>query len=152
MANEIQIFYPDGNNLYALIRRASDGYIWNTATNQFEAVGSWNDSRVDECDIPLTGYEGELYMADFPVVSAGRYLVSIYLKAGDNPAIDDTLIGEGQILWTGTGELTADKVLSNKAVQNKTTGAIQYFDDDGQTVILTHTVTDSESTITRQPE
>lgn len=43
------------------------------------------------------------------------------------------------------------KVLINKAVQNKSTGEIRYYDDDGATVILTHTPTDEESTITRTP-
>jgi len=46
---------------------------------------------------------------------------------------------------------TATKVLTNKAVQDKNTGAIQYFDDDGQTVILTHTPSDTDTEITRQP-
>jgi len=45
----------------------------------------------------------------------------------------------------------AAKTLINKAVQNKTTGAIEYYDDDGETVILTHTPTDAEQTITRTP-
>ena len=45
----------------------------------------------------------------------------------------------------------AAKSLVNKAVQNKATGAINYYDDDGQTVILTHTPTDGESAITRTP-
>ena len=45
----------------------------------------------------------------------------------------------------------AAKVLVNKAVQNKNTGAIEYYDDDGQTIILTHTPTDEQSTITRTP-
>ncbi len=45
----------------------------------------------------------------------------------------------------------AAKMLINKAVQNKATGAINYYDDDGQTVILTHTPTDGESEITRTP-
>lgn len=45
----------------------------------------------------------------------------------------------------------AAKLLVNKAVQNKSTGAINYYDDDGQTVILTHTPTDGESEITRTP-
>lgn len=45
----------------------------------------------------------------------------------------------------------ATKVLVNKAVQTKHTGIIEYYDDDGQTVILTHTPTDEESTITRTP-
>lgn len=45
----------------------------------------------------------------------------------------------------------AAKMLINKAVQNKATGTINYYDDDGQTVILTHTPTDGESEITRTP-
>ena len=45
----------------------------------------------------------------------------------------------------------AAKILINKAVQNKSTGEIQYYDDDGTTVILTHIPTDEESTITRIP-
>lgn len=45
----------------------------------------------------------------------------------------------------------AAKLLVNKAVQSKATGAIDYYDDDGETVILTHTPSDAESTITRIP-
>ncbi|RKY24108.1 MAG: hypothetical protein DRP62_04475 [Planctomycetota bacterium] len=45
----------------------------------------------------------------------------------------------------------AAKMLVNKAVQNKSTGVINYYDDDGETSILTHTPTDGESTITRTP-
>lgn len=45
----------------------------------------------------------------------------------------------------------ATKLLTNKAVQNKNTGAIDYYDDDGQTILFTHTPIDDESTITRTP-
>ena len=45
----------------------------------------------------------------------------------------------------------AAKLLVNKAVQNKSTGAVDYYDDDGETVILTHTPTDTELTIARTP-
>jgi hypothetical protein len=45
----------------------------------------------------------------------------------------------------------AVKVLVNKAVQTKSTGVVDYYDDDGQTVILTHTPDDTESSITRAP-
>jgi len=45
----------------------------------------------------------------------------------------------------------AAKLLVNKAVQNKATGVIDYYDDDGQTVILSHTPADGESAITRTP-
>jgi hypothetical protein len=45
----------------------------------------------------------------------------------------------------------AAKVLTSKAVQNKLTGAINYYDDDGQTIILTHTAEENESALTRTP-
>ena len=47
--------------------------------------------------------------------------------------------------------IQAAKSIVNKAVQNKITGAIDYYDDDGQTIILTQTPTEAESTITRTP-
>jgi hypothetical protein len=43
----------------------------------------------------------------------------------------------------------AAKVLVNKAVQDKITGAISYYDDDGQTLLLTHAPSENESSITR---
>ena len=46
---------------------------------------------------------------------------------------------------------TVGKMFVNKAVQNKNTGVVQYYDDDGETVILTHTPDDGESEITRMP-
>lgn len=47
--------------------------------------------------------------------------------------------------------LLAAKSLVNKAVQNKATGAIDYYDDDSETVILTQTPDDGQSTIVRVP-
>ncbi len=45
----------------------------------------------------------------------------------------------------------AAKVIVNKAVQNKLTGEIVYYDDDGNTIIVTHTPEDTETEITRTP-
>jgi hypothetical protein len=45
----------------------------------------------------------------------------------------------------------AAKVIVNKAVQTKSTGVIVYYDNDGETPILTHTPTDTEADITRTP-
>jgi hypothetical protein len=45
--------------------------------------------------------------------------------------------------------IKAGKLLKNKAVQDKLTGAIRYYDDDNQTVILTHTPNEDEAGITR---
>ncbi len=43
----------------------------------------------------------------------------------------------------------AAKLLLNKAVQDKLTGAIRYYDDDGETVMLTHTPVEDGSSMTR---
>jgi len=45
----------------------------------------------------------------------------------------------------------AAKVLVNKAVQNKLSGAITYYESDGVTTFLTHTPSDEEAAITRTP-
>lgn len=45
----------------------------------------------------------------------------------------------------------AAKVIVNKAIQNKSTGKIDYYDDNGTTIILTHTPTDAAAEITRIP-
>ena len=52
---------------------------------------------------------------------------------------------------SGTLMKKAARMLVNKAVQTKATGAIVYYDDDGVTPILTHTPTDGSSEITRTP-
>jgi hypothetical protein len=43
----------------------------------------------------------------------------------------------------------AIKMLVNKAVQDKLTGMIRYYDNDGETVVLTHTPSEDDSSITR---
>jgi len=45
----------------------------------------------------------------------------------------------------------AAKVIVNKAVQNKETGVIEHYDDDGETVILTQTPSESDTEVTRTP-
>ena len=154
MANEIHIDYESGKTLYA-VRRNAAGQVGLSDGSSFENWGAGGHDA-DDYDVALSenGSAGGHYVGDFDSasnISAGRYTVQVFLQAGDNPADGDELVGSGQLVWTGAGELTADKMLANKAIQNKATGAIQYFDDDGQTVILTHTPSDEESTITRTP-
>jgi len=58
---------------------------------------------------------------------------------------------EGTDATNAINATKAAKVLLNKAVQNKLTGTIDYYDDDGETVILTHTPAEGESAIERNP-
>jgi hypothetical protein len=150
MANEIHVDYDSGNTLYADIRNGV-GKVWYVAGQVFEDWGT-DGHDADDYDITLADKNGNRYVGSFDTnVPAGRYTVQVFLQAGANPADSDSLLGSGQIRWNANTEMTTDMVLTNKAVQNKVTGAIDYYDDVGQNVILTHTPTDTESTITRTP-
>jgi hypothetical protein len=150
MANEIHIDFESGNTLYVVVRN-NEGNVWCVAGQTFETWGT-GEHNADDYDIGLTDKSGDRYIGDFDSnIDAGRYTVQAFLQAGANPDDSDDVIGSGEIVWTGAGELTSDKILANKAIQTKSTGTINYYDDDGQTVILTHTPDDAESSITRIP-
>jgi hypothetical protein len=150
MANEIHVNYASGNTLYAVVRNAAAD-AWHVAGQTFESWGT--DGRTaDDYDISLTDKSGSCYIGSFDTnIPAGRYSVQVFLQVGANPADGDSLVAGCEIAWSGTGRITCDKLLANKAVQNKTTGQITYYDDDGQTVLLTHTPADAQVTITRTP-
>jgi hypothetical protein len=96
------------------------------------------------------GYEiGEgYYRIDVPdaAFATGADFLSVLVR--DN--VDNSILVEEKEIQLGIFEKAA-KTLVNKAIQNKTTGIINYYDDDGETIILTHTPTDAESTIRRTP-
>ena len=150
MANEIHIDYTSGNTLYAVVRNGA-GDVWYITGQVFEAWGT-GSRTTNDYDISLTDKNGSSYVGNFDNnIPAGRYSVQVFLQAGANPADGDNLVGSNEIVWSGTGRLTADKLLANKAVQNKSSGEIKYYDDDGQTVLLTHTPVDAEAILTRTP-
>lgn len=150
MSNEIHINYSSGNTVYFVIRNTT-GQVWNLLAEAFEDWGTAG-RNADDYDLPLTDKAGSRYVGDFDAdIPAGRYTIQAFLQAGENPDDGDTLIGAREIIWRESGELTVDKVLANKAVQNKSTGCIEYYDDDGQTILLNITPSEDESSITRLP-
>lgn len=150
MANEIHVDYASGNTLYAVVRNVA-GDVWCVAGQVFEAWGTAGRAA-DDYDITLSDKGGGRYVGDFDAnVPAGRYSVQTFLQAGANAADGDTLVAGEEIVWSGTGRITADKMLANKAIQTKSTGEIRYYDDDGQTLLLTHTPADTETALTRTP-
>ncbi len=68
-----------------------------------------------------------------------------------NTRYDPSEIGANIKVELGRNMELAMKMLVNKAVQTKATGVVQHYDDDGSTVILTHTPTDAAADITRTP-
>ncbi len=151
MANEIQADYASGHVLYAIIRSRT-GQVWHPATASFEDWGA-GDHTIDDYDIPLTDRSGSRYVGSFDAdIPSGGYAIQVFRQAGASPADTDALVCSREILWTGTGELTSTKLLANKTIQNKIVKTIDYYDADGQTVLLTLVTSDEATTFTRTPE
>lgn len=148
MINEIHANYESGNTLYSIVRD-KEGNVWYPAGQVFESWGTDSRNAEDYC-LSLVDMGGSLYIGDFDGdIPAGRYYVQIFLQAGVDPADGDNLIESMEYFWSGTGRITSDKLLANKAVQNKSNGQIRYYDDDGQTALVTLTPSEDADTVTR---
>lgn len=150
MASEIRADYASGHTLYAVIRSFA-GLVWCPLVGAFEAWGS-DGHNADDYDIPLIDRSGSLYVGDFDAdIPAGRYVIQVFVQSGATPVDVDTILTSRPITWSGMTELTAIKILINRATQDKVNGTIDYYDDDGQTVMLTLTTYEETSTLTRDP-
>lgn len=153
--NEIQFDFQSGNTVYQLTRNDA-GQVNIVAGNTFE---NYNAGNIATYVKTVPDKSGDKYVGDFNtnITSAGRYTVQIFLQAGANPADGDRCIGGGVIVWNGSSEdgseklIQAAKLLINKVIQNKTTGVITVYDNDGETAILTLTPSDDGSQITLTP-
>jgi len=150
MANEIHVDYTSGSTLYAVIRNQA-GQVWRVAGQVFESWGTGGHTA-DDYDIALMDTGGSHYLGSFDGnILGGSYSIQVFRQLDADPANTDPLVSSRQILWTGSGELTAAKILVNRAIQDKVTGDIDYYDDDGQTILLTHTMGDTQAYLTRTP-
>jgi hypothetical protein len=118
MARELNVSYNDGSVLYAIIRRASDGKVWNGS-----AFVTWADADIATYDVALTPLSGDFYAADFPsAIDTGTYFINYYVRAGATPAISDTLLNAladtidwvlgGATTGAGTGLITVSEATS----------------------------------------
>lgn len=150
MANEIHVDYASGSTLYAVIRDGL-GQVWRSAGQAFESWGT-SDHTADDYDIPLLDKGGNRYVGAFDVsVPAGAYSIQVLRQIGVAPADTDPFVSGRSFLWTGSGELTPLKILANRAVYDKVTGAIDYYDDDDLTVLFTQIPAETQSATTRIP-
>jgi len=94
------------------------------------------------------GYSLTLTAAEMQAARVVLYVVDQGTKAWLDTALIIETYGHASAQHAFNPE-KAVKMLVNKAVQNKATGATVYYDDDGETPILTLTPTDSETDITR---
>jgi hypothetical protein len=111
MSNEIHIDYTSGSTLYAVVRNGA-GKVWYAGGQVFESWGTGNRTANDYY-ISLTDKGGSRYVGDFDGnIPAGRYSIQAFLQAGANPSDSDNLVGCDKIIWSGTGEVTCDKLLA----------------------------------------
>ena len=155
--------YKNGSTIY---------FCWNTndrngASITRASAGSikvYKDNNTSECSAGITDVEDFASITgvhncrinlsadafyeqghDYSVVLAGAVIDGQTVNAViarfsiENRSVDAALLERGA------------KMLVNRAVQDKLTGEIKYYDDDGETVILTHTPEDNDSQITRTP-
>lgn len=83
--------------LYAVIRRLSDGYVWNGS-----AFAAWSDGSLSSYAITLTAKGGDLFTADVPNgITRGTYEAFYYERAGASPATTDLLLQRQSIYVDG---------------------------------------------------
>lgn len=132
MANptKISTHYSTGYNLYAFLGRISDGYIYDVGDSAFETVGTWNDARADECDIPLTDHGWGLYTATFPTVAANiEYVVVIYLRAGAAPDTTDAYLGSIQVNTTTDALIISSHSTTDALIKAKDAALLTIYDE-----------------------
>lgn len=102
MANELNISLGAPGTVFSVIRRASDGYAWDTPA--FEA---WNDADFADYAVALTHRGGNYFSADFPalITASGAYVVDYYKQLGATPDISDLWLDSETIQWTGSATI-----------------------------------------------
>jgi hypothetical protein len=128
-----------------IIKVYKDGGAAGTTEGVFDTEDFNGLTGVHCCGIDLSADEFYAAGHDYSVVLAGAEI--------DGEAVNAVLTTFSIENRFAGSELfrKAAKLLVNKAVQTKITGEIVYYDDDGETVMLTHTPADDETSITRMP-
>lgn len=119
MANTLTLTYTGAHSVYAIIRRTSNGTVWNGSS-----FVTWADANIGDYDIPLSSLGGDLYANNFPsaITTTIEYRVLYYEQAGASPATSDLLLSSEEGYWDGTGLV---KNLSTSSIATSTT----VFDD-----------------------
>ena len=117
MSDEITHNAITGLNLYACRFQVNGNvFLSNPATDEVWGTGV---SDADDYDVALTEEDDSgHYKGDFAsggAIAAGYYHVTIYLRAGANPADSDVAIAQGDMPWDGTNEITRYTLYTSSA-------------------------------------
>ncbi len=136
-------------------------YVLDNTDHTFKLNTSWANSliaTVEQTAAPAITPGMFAAEVTFP---AGKYDVDVLIYAGEPADTDGSIAGFERSIDGDLDcelELPSDedialirKILANKAVQDKLTGAVTYYDDDGVTPILVQTPTETDAEITKTP-
>lgn len=110
MADEIQLDYPTGATLYAILSNAS-GLVWNGTTFETLSAANWLTYAIPMTEASGTG----IYFADMPAVIAGLYPVAVRKQMDASPAISDPTVGSGEIDTRASGGSVAPDITTGIA-------------------------------------
>jgi hypothetical protein len=97
VANELDVSYVGSGTPYAIIRRISDGHVWDG-----DSFDAWVDGTITSYDVALSSLGGDYYAATFPsAIASGNYRIFYYESTG-TPAITDILLDTEERYWNGT--------------------------------------------------
>jgi phage gp36-like protein len=97
MANELSVTQQGSPTLYSILRRPTDGFVWNGS-----GFVSWSDGSLSTYAISLTPKGGDLFAADLPSgVSKGTYRAFYHEQESGSPATADLILGSELIYARG---------------------------------------------------
>ena len=142
----IQSEYPDqaifdGCTFYTIAPAGRTGQVYGIKTSYAGALAILNNCLFNTTGAGASGGPKDL------INEAGKIIVSgcRYDSAKTSGVITQAVSADNYVDLL----VKAAKLMTNKAMQDKLSGAIQYFDNDGQTVILTHTPSEDAANLPR---
>ena len=115
----MQLIYDSGYPVYAIVRRKSDGYVYNHITALFEI---WVNAKLiaEEYDYTLMDEGGDLYTWIFPVLTGADYTVVYYLLAGAVPAVSDFVIDDRNVVYSGSAIVDPEAAPAGSYISTET--------------------------------
>ncbi|MBN2020057.1 MAG: hypothetical protein JW749_07525 [Sedimentisphaerales bacterium] len=137
--------------IYAEANASRTGDVFGVKVNHSASAATLNNCNILTIGPGASGGPKDLYQTNGQIIVNGsRFLTQSGTIIQDGCGWANAVRQEAAAVIDMDEALQkAIKMLVNKAVQDKLTGAIQYYDDDGQTVLLTHTPSENESSLTR---
>jgi hypothetical protein len=125
MAAELKVIFRNNNTatVYAVIRRISDGYVFNGST--FEA---WATANIATYDIPLSWLLEDVFAEDWPALATeDQYFVVYYQQTSTGPAVTDPIIGSESVQWDGDNKTPTEASNLFNIAHNKAAASVYFM-------------------------